>query len=437
LPIYRIGYDSEYVGSNIPVVIFWESVKGDGDLDPWVTNINPDGDSYKNGQRVWADFTPVSGAPDPVTIGGSVTGLTGSGLVLQNNGADDEPIDADGEFTFDKLLTPGTSYSVTVKTQPSGQFCTVDKGSGTVPAVGVDDVLVTCGDLPLLDKIIASWSNGIWYWDFAAATWTQLSTDTTKGDLAAADFTGDGTADVAAIFDFGPASNPLGPGIYYLDGASKAWTLIPDSAPPAFNITAGDLNGDGRPEVIGAWNNGIWYYDFIAATWTQLSTDTTNEDIAAGDFTGDGIADVAAIFQFGPTSSPQGPGLYYLDGASKTWTQVPDSAPAPFSVTAGDLTGDDRPEIIATWSVGIWYYDFIAATWTQLSTDTTNKGIAAGNFFRNDIADVAAIFEISPVSNPSGDGLYYFLTDVSVGFNKMPESAPAPFSLTAGDVTGD
>jgi hypothetical protein len=324
-----------------------------------------------------------------------------------------------------------------VKTQPSGQFCTVAKGSGTVPAGGVDDVLVTCGDLQLLDEIIATWINGIWYWDLATATWTQLSTDTTNEDIAAGDFTADGIADVAAVFGLGPDSDPQGPGVYYIDGASKAWTLIPDSGPPPFNITAGDLTGDGRPEVIGAWSNGIWYYDFVAATWAQLSTDTTIEDIAAGDFTADGIADVAAVFGLGPDSDPQGPGVYYIDGASKAWIRIPDSGPPPFNITAGDLTGDGRPEIIGTWSVGIWYWDVVAATWTLLSTDTTNEGIAAGNFVRNGIADVAAIFEISPASNLLGAGMYYYLTGVSEGFTKIPESAPPAFNVTAGDVTGD
>jgi len=102
----------------------------------------------------FADFTEVVGSqPDPVTIGGTVTGLEGSGLVLQNNESDDEPIAADGEFTFDTPLTPGTSYNVSVKTQPSdpGQTCSVDNGSGLVPTEDVTNVSVTCGEPVLAD----------------------------------------------------------------------------------------------------------------------------------------------------------------------------------------------------------------------------------------------------------------------------------------------
>jgi PKD repeat protein len=88
--------------------------------------------------------------PDPVTIGGTVTGLVGSGLVLQNNGSDDEAISQNGDFVFGTPLPPDSSYSVTVASQPTNpeQVCTVAQGSGTVPDEGVDDVLVTCAEEP-------------------------------------------------------------------------------------------------------------------------------------------------------------------------------------------------------------------------------------------------------------------------------------------------
>jgi PKD repeat protein len=86
----------------------------------------------------------------PVTIGGTVTGLEGSGLVLQNNGSDDASISQNGDFVFGTPLPPDSSYSVTVASQPTNpeQVCTVAQGSGTVPDEGVDDVLVTCAEEP-------------------------------------------------------------------------------------------------------------------------------------------------------------------------------------------------------------------------------------------------------------------------------------------------
>jgi hypothetical protein len=85
---------------------------------------------------------PPSGA---YTIGGTVLGLEGNGLVLTNDGAD--PIAPGiGSFTFPTALATGESYDVTVQTQPTSpsQVCTVQNGSGTVADSSVTAVAVTC-----------------------------------------------------------------------------------------------------------------------------------------------------------------------------------------------------------------------------------------------------------------------------------------------------
>lgn len=80
------------------------------------------------------------------TLGGTVSGLAGTGLVLQNNGADDLAIASSGTFTFATPVATGGAYSVKVKTQPSGpaQTCTVGNGSGSISGANVTNVTVTC-----------------------------------------------------------------------------------------------------------------------------------------------------------------------------------------------------------------------------------------------------------------------------------------------------
>jgi large repetitive protein len=75
----------------------------------------------------------------------TVSGLAGTGLVLQNNGGDDLPIGANGEFGFPTPIASGAPYNVTVKTPPIGpsQSCTAANGSGTVGSADVN-VAVTC-----------------------------------------------------------------------------------------------------------------------------------------------------------------------------------------------------------------------------------------------------------------------------------------------------
>ena len=80
------------------------------------------------------------------TVGGSVTGLSGSGLVLQNNAGDDLAVAADGTFTFAVPVASGAGYAVTVKTQPStpAQTCVVTGDQGTVGGANVTSVAVNC-----------------------------------------------------------------------------------------------------------------------------------------------------------------------------------------------------------------------------------------------------------------------------------------------------
>jgi Galactose oxidase, central domain len=79
-------------------------------------------------------------------IGGSVSGLAGTGLILQNNGADNLKITANGNFTFPTLLPAGAPYSVTVQTQPSGpaQDCKVNNASSTTGSTDITSIQVVC-----------------------------------------------------------------------------------------------------------------------------------------------------------------------------------------------------------------------------------------------------------------------------------------------------
>jgi len=90
-----------------------------------------------------------SGSPTPTThtIGGTVSGLSGT-VVLADNGGNQLSLAADGAFTFAAALKTGTAYAVTVATQPSGQTCSVADGTGTVGASNVTNVAVTCTTNP-------------------------------------------------------------------------------------------------------------------------------------------------------------------------------------------------------------------------------------------------------------------------------------------------
>jgi sugar lactone lactonase YvrE len=81
------------------------------------------------------------------TVGGTVSGLLGTGLVLQNNLGNNYtvPTGGNGAFVFTTPIASGSNYSVTVLTQPTNppQTCVVAAGSGTVTGT-VSSVGITC-----------------------------------------------------------------------------------------------------------------------------------------------------------------------------------------------------------------------------------------------------------------------------------------------------
>jgi len=81
-------------------------------------------------------------APQTYTIGGSVSGLTGT-VVLQDNGGDNLTLTGNGPFTFATGITSGGDYKVSILSQPLGPTCAVTNGSGTA-ASNVTTVSVQC-----------------------------------------------------------------------------------------------------------------------------------------------------------------------------------------------------------------------------------------------------------------------------------------------------
>jgi hypothetical protein len=99
------------------------------------------------------------------TVGGAVTGLTGSGLILQNNDGDDLNITADGTFVFTIELSSGDTYNVTVFQNPSNpnQICEPSNSTGQISGNNISNVLITCTDVyqDNLDGTISDLANNL------------------------------------------------------------------------------------------------------------------------------------------------------------------------------------------------------------------------------------------------------------------------------------
>jgi hypothetical protein len=99
----------------------------------------------------------VSCSLSSYSISGTVTGLLpGNQLVIQDNGADNYTVSADGQFTFPTPIQSGSSYAVTVLSQTAAmpQNCTVTNGSGGVgPSAAIQgNLVISCGEIDHLAR---------------------------------------------------------------------------------------------------------------------------------------------------------------------------------------------------------------------------------------------------------------------------------------------
>lgn len=80
------------------------------------------------------------------SLGGTVTGLTGTGLVLANGSAIVSIAPGASTFVFGDKVPHGVRYTVGVLKQPAGQTCTVDAATaaGTAGSTDITNLIVNC-----------------------------------------------------------------------------------------------------------------------------------------------------------------------------------------------------------------------------------------------------------------------------------------------------
>jgi hypothetical protein len=181
-------------------------------------------------------------------------------------------------------------------------------------------------------------------------------------EMAAGDVNGDGRADVVATTADGTLVLYLGNGTAL--PYSGALTPIGYSGWAAYNwVGLADVNGDGRADLLATTPDGRLFYYLNNATTlpfqvaTQLSTGWQNDtNLAVGDLNGDGRADLVAL-------APNGSLLAFDNTGSAT---------APFPVTGtvisatgwagltalavADIDGDGRADLLASRTDGALTY---------------------------------------------------------------------------------
>ncbi|HYM27087.1 MAG TPA: hypothetical protein VET66_02980, partial [Steroidobacteraceae bacterium] len=86
----------------------------------------------------------VACGPSVFTVGGVVSGLSGSGLVLADGSTVVAVSATAAGFRLPGSFASGASYDVIVKAHPPGHSCSVTHGSGVVGSANVGNIVVAC-----------------------------------------------------------------------------------------------------------------------------------------------------------------------------------------------------------------------------------------------------------------------------------------------------
>jgi uncharacterized repeat protein (TIGR03803 family) len=193
------------------------------------------------------------------TVGVTVQGLSGSGLVLKLNGGSNLPITANGQATFAAPVALGAPYAIAVQTQPSSpaQTCVLTRAVGTITNHNVNNASVSCitvlagGGAPTVSTLYSFTGSVTGSSDGSGPTGS-LVQGRGDGNLYGATVSGGGTQMLGAVFKITPAGGEtvlyaLGTAGFDLPGICGGLTQGSDGN--FYGVSTGTFGGNYAGEV--------------------------------------------------------------------------------------------------------------------------------------------------------------------------------------------
>jgi Bacterial Ig-like domain (group 3)/FG-GAP-like repeat/Putative Ig domain/FG-GAP repeat len=234
-------------------------------------------------------------------------------------------------------------------------------------------------------------------------------------------YTGSASTATALAVQAHPSSTFL-PAAPYLASGAGTWVAV------------GDFNGDGKADFVVA-NNGVSVWlgngDGTFQAPVNSASGASPMDLAPGDFNGDGLLDVAAVYAGGGVAILLGNG----DGSFQTAVNYA-AGSGPSAVAVADFNGDGAADVAVANASGVSVLlgngdgTFQAAV--NYTAGAGPAAVAAGDFMGNGKADLAVVNAADgtvSVLLGNGDGTFQAAVSYAVG--------ASPQAVSIGDLNGD
>jgi len=369
------------------------------------------------------------------TVGGTVTGLSGSGLVLRNNGGDDLAVSGNGAFSFATAIASGAVYSVSVSVQPTNpvQNCTLANGTaqGAVGAAAVTTVAVVCANVGrfLYTANLGDYSISAFSIDATTGALTAIAGSPYAGALKASYVTVEPTGRFLYALDHENGSlGVAAPGIdVYSIGAGGALSVITGSP---FPTDAGAISMTIHPSGKFAYTanvNSMSVSAYTLDTMTGVVGPVTGSPFPGGSSPFSVATDASGKFAYTANSGGGDVSAYVIDAATGALTLTG----SPFKAGSGSESIGIAPSGKFAYVANNASNDVSAFT---VNANTGVLGAIPGSPFAAGSNPAAAVIDPSGtylyVANANGGGVAgsvsAYTIDASTGTLKSVAGSPFP-----------